>query len=87
MLSLNNRPQLLSEMIGQTTILREMKKRSKSLEFPNYMLFEGETGSGKSTLAFIIAKTLNCKSENKPCNECEACQDIINERFRRDVPR
>jgi DNA polymerase-3 subunit gamma/tau len=87
MLNLTERPKVLSEMVGQFQILNEMKRRSKSIDFPTYMIFEGETGSGKSTLAFIIAKLLNCQNtkEGNPCNECAACLDVVEEKFRRDI--
>ena len=87
MLNITERPQVLSEMVGQFQILSEMKRRSKKIDFPTYMVFEGETGSGKSTLAFIVAKLLNCKNpkNGNPCDECSSCLDVINEKFTRDI--
>jgi len=54
-----NRPFTFDEMIGQKGIIGEMRKRSKTLDFPEVMIFEGHSGSGKTTLAYIIAAILN----------------------------
>jgi DNA polymerase-3 subunit gamma/tau len=90
--SITERPITFEEMVGQETILNEFKKRSKKIDFPNYMLFVGESGSGKSTCAFIISKLLNCanpvlnnKGYYEPCNKCFSCTDVISDKFRRDI--
>ncbi len=92
MLSLEKRPLIFSEMIGQDKTVKEFKNRSKEIDFPSYMMFLGKSGSGKSTSAFIISKLLNCKNpvlNNEgyydPCNKCDSCKDIIESRFNRDV--
>ncbi len=92
-LVLDNRPFSLDKMIGQRGILKEMKKRAKTLNFPQVSIFEGESGSGKSTMAFIIAAMLNCNRSyedgkvcpGSPIYVCPSCADIQAERFRRDV--
>jgi len=88
MISLENRPFSFDQMIGQKGVLKEFKKRSIKLDFPQVIILEGESGSGKSTSAFIIAALLNCtgnKINNNPCGECDSCKDIKSERFHRDV--
>lgn len=92
MYSLEKRPQLFSEMIGNQNVMLELRKRAREINFDTYNIFHGETGIGKSTAVFIIAKLLNCKNPVKneggyydPCNECPACKDIIEGKFERDV--
>jgi DNA polymerase III gamma/tau subunit len=46
-------------MIGQKGIISEMRKRSKTKDFPEVIIFEGNSGTGKTTLAYIIAAILN----------------------------
>jgi len=79
-------------MVGQKMILLEMRNRSKTIDFAQSMIMEGDTGSGKTTLALIIAALMNCKNPSMneegyfdPCWECAACLDIKNEVFHRDV--
>lgn len=92
MLSLTERPKIISEMAGQKSVLQFMKESSRDMEYPPFMLFYGASGIGKSTLAFILAKTVNCKNPIKnpegfydPCNECKSCQDVNEARFGRDI--
>lgn len=46
---------------------------------PHAMLFSGVRGVGKTTLARIMAKALNCESQEGelPCNECSSCLEIV----------
>ncbi len=92
MYTLDKRPQLFSEMIGNENIMIELRKRARDINFDTYNIFHGDTGIGKSTAVFIITKLLNCKNPIKndlgyfdPCNECPACKDIIEGKFERDV--
>lgn len=92
MISINNRARILSNMVGQKMILSEMRNRSKTIDFAQSMIMEGDTGSGKTTLALIVAALMNCKNPlmNEegyfdPCWECAACLDIKNENFHRDI--
>jgi len=92
MYSLIYRPHIFENMKGQKGIIGEFKNRSKKLNFPESMLFEGESGSGKTTAALIIAALINCSNpikldngEHQPCGECASCKDIRSEKFYRDV--
>lgn len=44
--------------------------------FPSSIIISGKKGSGKHTLATLASMAIACKSENKPCLECEACRKI-----------
>lgn len=92
MLTLNDRPFAFTDMIGQKSILKEMKNRSKTLDFPEIMLFQGPSGTGKTTLACIIAALLNdpnpLKDEDgtlEPNPSSPASVDIISTRYHRDT--
>lgn len=91
MFSIKHRGISFSDIVGHKKILSEVKIRSKTLDFPEVMIFEGESGCGKTTLAFIVAKLLNCYhpvEKNgflEPCNTCPSCLDVIDEKFIRDI--
>ena len=86
------RPFSWDEVVGQKGIVREMKKRSKDLSFPEVMLFEGASGTGKSTMAFIVAALLSDKNPivhkdgtKDPNPESPSSKAILDMKFNRDV--
>ena len=92
MLTQSLRPFKWDDIVGQKGIVKEMKKRSKTMEFPEVMLFEGASGTGKSTMAFLIAALLSDKNPiiNKdgtkdPNPESPSSKAILDMRFNRDV--
>jgi len=91
MLSIETRPKQFKDIKGQDNIITDIQNHLKDKSLPSVMIFSGESGTGKSSLSFLIAKLLNCKSPKKvgdffePCNECEVCNDINNEKFFRDT--
>jgi DNA polymerase III gamma/tau subunit len=92
MLSLDERPKKFDEMVGHKTTIKEMKKHSISMTFPEVMIFEGDSGTGKTTMAFIIAALLTSKTPivnedgtRDPDPTSGSFVDIYNERFARDV--
>ena len=91
MLTLEKRPFSIDAMIGQKMIRTDMKKRSKERDFPEVMIFEGPSGTGKTTLASIVAALINDSNSidrgdfRDPNPESPSSQDILRERFARDV--
>ena len=78
------RPQLLSEVRGQASVIKDLSKRIENNNFSQVMLFEGVTGTGKTTLQKIIAKNILCQhkdSKNQPCGVCEYCTTINEEKI------
>lgn len=94
MISLDIRPHTFDDMIGQKRIISEFKSLSKNMSFPPFMIMEGPTGTGKTTASLIIAQLLNCENpivdsegNKSPCQKCEPCLDIVNEKFSLETKR
>lgn len=92
MLTLEERPFSFDQMIGQKGILKEMEKRSKTMDFPPVMIFEGASGTGKTTLAYIIAALLcdpnpivNKDGSKSPNPESPICKAVRANRFNADI--
>jgi len=69
------RPKVFSEVVGQDHIVRIIKNQLAGKNVSHAYLFCGTRGTGKTSTAKLFAKTLNCKNptENGPCNICENC--------------
>lgn len=76
------RPQTFAQVVGQQTVLKQMRRKIKEGRFPNTALLTGPRGTGKTTCARIIAKALNCDNpseDGEPCCQCESCLAIASE--------
>ncbi len=72
------RPQTLAEVVGQEPVTRTLSNALASGRVSHAYLFCGPRGTGKTSTARILAKAVNCLSEEaeKPCNTCEMCRAI-----------
>ncbi|MFC1490255.1 DNA polymerase III subunit gamma/tau [Candidatus Latescibacterota bacterium] len=72
------RPQLFSDVIGQTHVTDTLKSAIRSNQVGHAYLFSGPRGVGKTTVARIFAKALNCEHgpSEEPCNTCTVCVGI-----------
>ena len=70
------RPQSFDEMAGQEHIITTLKNAIKENRIAHAYLFAGPRGTGKTTVAKILAKAINCTSENRPCGVCDNCVTI-----------
>ena len=83
-LALKYRPQEFKDLIGQEIMAQTITNAIKIGKTPNAYLLTGIRGVGKTTTARLIAKALNCESNNDQkikCNTekfCSTCQEIIN---------
>jgi DNA polymerase III subunit gamma/tau len=77
------RPKTFSEVVGQPSIVRTLKRAITSNTTSHAYIFAGQRGTGKTTLARLYAKALNCEklsSEGEPCNQCNSCLEITDSR-------
>lgn len=73
------RPQLFSEVIGQSHITKTLVNAVINNRLAHAFLFSGPRGVGKTSTARILAKALRCEKRKggEPCNECPSCKEIM----------
>lgn len=83
---LKYRPQTVAEL-DLETVRGQISKILSSSHLPHAFLFSGPKGLGKTSAARILAKAINCETQDpgprtkdqlEPCNKCEACKSITN---------
>ncbi len=74
------RPTRFEDVIGQSHITKTLQNAIVQNRIPHALLFVGSRGVGKTTCARILAKAMNCTSQNHPvadpCDQCESCLSI-----------
>jgi DNA polymerase-3 subunit gamma/tau len=72
------RPQTFDEVIGQGHVVQTLRNALQGDRVAHAYLFSGPRGTGKTTCARLVAKAVNCLSEEseRPCNECKACRAV-----------
>lgn len=77
------RPLRFTDVLGQEGAVTILKKRlEKGTALDTSYIFGGGHGMGKTTLGRILGRALLCQNltaDAEPCNECENCQDALNE--------
>ena len=81
------RPMDFSGLIGQGAMVRTLANAFDTGRLAHAFILAGVRGVGKTTTARIIAKALNCIGKNgdggstiNPCNQCEVCKAISEDR-------
>lgn len=78
------RPLSFGDIIGQNHIKTTLGHEISSGKIAHAYLFCGPRGIGKTTIARILAKSINCENrkegEHEPCNECNPCNDLRNDK-------
>jgi len=73
------RPQTLAEVVGQEQVTKTLHNALSSSRISHAYLFCGPRGTGKTSTGRILAKAVNCltnEGKGEPCNSCEICQAI-----------
>ncbi len=70
------RPISFEEVVGQQHIVKTLQNAIVQNKIAHAYLFCGPRGTGKTTVAKLVAKAVNCRKENPPCNQCDSCKSI-----------
>lgn len=71
------RPETFDTVLGQEHIVKILKNQIAGDSIGHAYLFCGTRGTGKTTTARLLAKGVNCTSDNfRPCGVCENCKSI-----------
>lgn len=64
------------ELIGNARAANALAAEVASGSRVHSYIFAGPEGVGKATAARLLAQSLNCTADERPCGECDACSRI-----------
>ena len=76
------RPKDFTRVVGQEHIVEILKNQIRTGNLGHAYLFSGIRGTGKTSCAKIFARAVNCLNpiDGNPCNECENCKMILDDK-------
>ncbi|WP_314720103.1 DNA polymerase III subunit gamma/tau [Parvimonas micra] len=76
------RPKDFRRVVGQAHIVEILKNQIRTGNLGHAYLFSGIRGTGKTSCAKIFARAVNCLNpiDGNPCNECENCKMILEDK-------
>lgn len=69
------RPDSFDKIVGQNSIVNNLKNSIINNSFSHAYIFTGPRGTGKTSTAKVLAKAINCtnSTNGEACNTCESC--------------
>ncbi len=76
------RPNNFSDIIGQSHVVRTLQNQILNSRISHAYLFCGTRGTGKTSTSLVFSKAINCLDlqNGEPCNKCESCMSILENR-------
>lgn len=77
------RSKTFDELLGQKQVTIPLKNQIIQGQTSHAYLFSGSRGTGKTSAAKIFSRAVNCLHpvDGNPCNECENCKLILEDRM------
>ncbi len=77
------RPMRFDDVVGQEHVTTTLKNEIKHAHIAHAYLFTGTRGTGKTSTAKIFSRAVNClrPEDGNPCNQCDVCRGILEERI------
>jgi DNA polymerase-3 subunit gamma/tau len=78
------RPNQWDQVVGQEHVIQTLRHAVAAERVAHAYLFAGPRGTGKTTTARLLAKAVNCLTEDlaeRPCGKCEHCLAVNQGRF------
>ena len=69
------RPKTFEQIIGQEVVVKILTAALQKNRVSHSYLFVGPKGTGKTSVARILAHSINCTGDNKPCLKCDNCNN------------